>query len=175
MTTRMFKHARARTVALLVTAAMLVGLVGTGATVASAGSSASDGASIAKKSKKKTKKCKKGYKRVKGKCKKKAKKKSTGVANPATSVTLSSIQVIGEGSMRVAGEFTTRAAYRGRKAIELTIISSNGNEIVKDTVGGSGHSPNRFSILVKFTPAPLPLMVSAKIDGVASNQLVLNP
>lgn len=147
-------------------ALMLVAVFAFSSTVA-VSFAVSDSATTAAKKKKKSKKCKKGYK--KGKCKKQKKKTA---ANPATSLTLKSGDIIAAGKLRLAGTFTTKLKFLGRKQIELKVTSSTGTQTINDTVNGSG-TTNNFNILVKFK-GNAPLTITSKIDGVSSNEIVVN-
>jgi archaellum component FlaF (FlaF/FlaG flagellin family) len=149
-------------------ALMLVAVFAFSSTVA-VSFAVSDSATTAAKKKKKSKKCKKGYKKVKGKCKKQKKKTA---ANPATSLTLKSGDIIAAGKLRLAGTFTTKLKFLGRKKIELKVTSSTGTQTINDTVNGSG-TTNNFNILVKFK-GNAPLTITGKIDGVSSNEIVVN-
>jgi len=89
-----------------------------------------------------------------------------------TKLTLESGDIFAAGKLRLAGSFTTKQRFLGRKKIELKITSSTGTQTINDTMGGSG-TDSRFSIVVSFKGAA-PLTISAKADGVSSNSIVIN-
>lgn len=162
---------RPRIVALLLAATMLVGVLGLESGIATAGgASATADAGIAKKSKKK--KCKKGYKRVKGKCKKK-KKSGAKVSETVSSVTLTAVDQSIYGS-KLTGTLSLKKPIT---TIEATTYISRCDEehSAKKTITSDG-----VALEVPFVVKSPPLVALRKrcrkpvsywivVDGIKSN------
>lgn len=127
-------------------------------------------ASPADAAKKKAKKCKKGYKKVKGKCKKKSKGRT--VANPVTAIVLKDGRLTGK-VLRVTGTYSTKSVWRGKKLFEISVVSAAGTQKISREITGAGRPVNPFSIAEPVTGSA-PLTVTFTAEGVTSNTITVD-